>query len=57
MEAASQQETKEKYATMLEDEEKKVQKINEFVAGLILEKEAAIKKELQMSENVDRLDN
>ena len=57
MEAASQQETKEKYATMLEDEEKKVQKVNEFVAGLILEKEAAIKKELQMSENVDRLDN
>lgn len=46
MQYNSEKETKEKYMGILEEEEKKCQRLNEFVNGLIIQKETAIKNEL-----------
>lgn len=53
----TEKETKEKYILMLEEEEKKSHKLNEFISGLIVQKETAIKKELERSEEVNSLEN
>lgn len=42
---------------MLEEEEKKSQKLNEFVSALIVQKQSAIKRELERSEEVNTLEN
>ena len=42
---------------MLEEQEKKCQRLNEFVNGLILQKETAIKNELQKTEENNQLEN
>ena len=46
----SEREGREKAVAMLEEEEKKCQKLNDFVNGLISQKETAIKSELEKSE-------
>lgn len=43
--------------SMLDEEEKKCQKLNEFVNGLIAQKEAAIKKQLEKSQENNQLEN
>jgi chromosome segregation ATPase len=53
----SEREGREKAVAMLEEEEKKCQKLNDFVNGLISQKEAAIKSELEKSEENNQLEN
>lgn len=53
----SEREGKEKHMVMLEEQEKKCQKLNDFVNGLISQKEAAIKSELEKSEENNQLEN
>lgn len=57
MQFNSEKESKEKYMGMLEEQEKKCQKLNEFVNGLILQKETAIKNELEKTEENNQLEN
>ena len=42
---------------MLTEEEQKCQKLNDFVTSLILQKEAAIKQELEKTEEANTLEN
>lgn len=54
---SGEKEGREKAAVLLEQEEAKCQRLNEFVNGLIAQKEAAIKRELERAEENNQLEN